>query len=63
MAISRVRVAGPQKGRRGQVRTEEAELALTTAFLRRTLSIVGVRAQSKLLFRADRVDRADIWQI
>ena len=51
MAISRVRVARPQKGRRGQVRTEEAELALTTAFLRRTLSnsIVGVRAQAKLL--------------
>ena len=49
MAISRVRVAGPQKGRRGQVRTEEAELALTTALLRRKLSIVGVRAQAKLL--------------
>ena len=49
MAISRVRVAGPEKGRRGQVRTEEAELALTTALLRRTLSIVGVRAQAKLL--------------
>ena len=31
LAISRVRVAGPQKGRRGQMRTEEAELALTTA--------------------------------
>ena len=26
LATSRVRVAGPQKGRRGQVRTEEAEL-------------------------------------
>ena len=40
LAISRVRVAGPQKGRRGQMRTEEAELALTTSFLRRTLSVV-----------------------
>ena len=49
LAISRVRVAGPQKGRRGQVRTEEAELALTTSFLRRTLSVVGVRAQARLL--------------
>ena len=49
LAISRVRVAGPQKGRRGQVRTEEAELAITTSFLRRTLSVVGVRAQAKLL--------------
>ena len=49
LAISRVRVAGPQKGRRGQMRTEEAELALTTSFLRRTLSVVGVRAQARLL--------------
>ena len=49
LAISRVRVAGPQKGRRGQVRTEEAELAITTSFLRRTLSVVGVRAQARLL--------------
>ena len=49
LAISRVRVAGPQKGRRGQVRSEEAELALTTSFLRRTLSVVGVRAHAKLL--------------
>ena len=38
-----------KKGRRGQVRTEEAELALTTSFLRRTLSVVGVRAQARLL--------------
>ena len=44
-----MRVAGPQKGKRGQVRSEEAELALTTAFLRRTLSLVGVRAQARLL--------------
>ena len=49
LAVSRVRVAGPQKGRRGQVRSEEAELALTTSFLRRTLSVVGVRAQARLL--------------
>ena len=49
LAISRVRVAGPQKGRRGQVRTEEAELAITTSFLRRSLSVVGVKAQAKLL--------------
>ena len=49
LASSRVRVAGPQKGKRRQVRSEEAELALTTAFLRRTLSLVGVRAQARLL--------------
>ena len=47
LAISRVRVAGPQKGRRGQMRTEEAELALTTSFLRRTLSVVGVRGRDQ----------------
>ena len=49
LATSRVRVAGPQKGKRGQVRSEEAELAITTSFLRRTLSLAGVRSQSKLL--------------
>ena len=49
LAVSRVQVAGPQKGRRGQVRSEEAELAITTSFLRRTLSLVGVRAQARLL--------------
>ena len=49
LATSRVRVAGPQRGKRGQVRTEEAELAITTSFLRRTISLAGVRAQSKLL--------------
>ena len=49
LAVSRGRVVGPQKGRRGQVRTEDAELAITTSFLRRTLSVVGVRAQARLL--------------
>ena len=29
LAVSRVRVAGPQLGRRGQVRKEEAEIAIT----------------------------------
>ena len=48
-SLSMVRVAGPQKGKRGQMRSEEAELALTTAFLRRSLSLVGVRAQARLL--------------
>ena len=37
-------------GGRWQVRTEEAdELALTTSFVRRSLSVVGVRAQARLL--------------
>ena len=50
LAISRVRKAGPLKGRRGQMRTEEAELALTTSLLRRALSLVGVRAQAQANF-------------
>ena len=44
-----MQVASPQKGRRGHVHTEEAELAITTAFLKQTLSLVGVRAQARLL--------------
>ena len=47
--IIRVQVASPQKGRRGHVHTEEAELVFTTAFLKQTLSLVGVRAQARLL--------------
>ena len=46
LAVSRVRVAGPQRGRRGQFREEQAEEALQTAFLRRTISLCGVKAQS-----------------
>ena len=38
LALSRVRVAGPQVGRRGQVRQEAAEVAITYAFLRRVIS-------------------------
>ena len=49
LAASRVRVAGPQLGRRGQVRSEQAEIALTTAFLRRTLSVCGVKGQASTL--------------
>ena len=49
LALSRVRVAGPQVGRRGQVRMEEAEIAITMAFLRRTISVCGVRGQASTL--------------
>ena len=49
LAISRVRYASPQVGRRGQVRTEEAEIALTTSFLRKNLSVCAVRGQARLL--------------
>ena len=41
-----MRVAGPQVGRRGQVRQEAAEVAINTGFLRRTLSVCGVRGQA-----------------
>ena len=46
LALSRVRVAGPQVGRRGQVRQEAAEMAITTAFIRRAISVCGVRGQA-----------------
>ena len=46
MAKSRVQVARPQLGRRGQLRSEEPEMAITTAFLRRTLSICAVTGQA-----------------
>ena len=49
LAVTRVRYAGPQVGRRGQVRTEEAEIALITAFLRKSLSVCTVRGQARLL--------------
>ena len=44
-----MREAGPQKGRIGQLRTMESELALTTSLLRRALSVVGVKTQARLL--------------
>ena len=46
MATSRVQVARPQLGRRGQLRTEKAEIAITTASLRRTFSICAVKGQA-----------------
>ena len=49
LAISRVRFAGPQIGKRGQLRSEQAEIAITTSFLRRTLSVCGVKGQASTL--------------
>ena len=49
LALSRVRYAGPQVGRRGQLRTEEAEIAITTSFIRKSLSVCAVRSQARLL--------------
>ena len=38
LTTSRVQVAGPQKERRGVVRSEEGEKSITVGFIRRTLS-------------------------
>ena len=47
-------MAVSQRGTRGQFREEQAEIALQTAFLRRTVSVCGVKAQSfSLLGRLD----------
>ena len=45
LATSRVRVAGPTRGRRGHVRSEEAERAIAISALRRKLGVATVRAQ------------------
>ena len=44
LAVSRERYAGPQLGRRGQLRTDEAEIAISTTFLRKTLSVCAMRS-------------------
>ena len=46
LATSRVRVAGPTRGRRGILRSEEAERAMAMSTLRRRLGVATVRAQS-----------------
>ena len=48
LTTSRVRVAGPQKKRSGEVREGRAGHHHLLAF-KRTLSVAGVRAQAKLL--------------
>ena len=49
IATSKVRVAGPQRGKRGVTRSEEGEKAMAVSFIRRTLSLAAVRAQSHSL--------------
>ena len=44
-----LRVAGPQRGRKGVVRTEEGEKSIADSFIRRTLSLAAIRAQSHSL--------------
>ena len=48
LAVSRVRFAGLQGGRRGQVRTEEAEIALTISLLRKSLFVWAVIPQQTM---------------
>ena len=49
IATSRVRVAGPQKGKRGVTRSEDGEKAMAVSFVRRSLSLAAVKAQSHSL--------------
>ena len=49
MATNRVRVAGPQRGRRGVQRSEDGERSMVVSSIRRRLSIAAVRAQSSSL--------------
>ena len=45
IATSRVRVAGPTKGRKGLMKSEDAERAMAISSLRRRLGVATVRAQ------------------
>ena len=44
LTTSRVQVAGPQKERRGVVRSEEGEKSIAVGYIRRTLSLAGILA-------------------
>ena len=46
LADSRVKMIGPQLGKKGQYRSEKAEIAIVTSFIRRTLSVCGVKGQA-----------------
>ena len=48
LATSRVRVTGPQRGRKGVVRSEEGERSMVVSHIRRKISMVAVRAQCLL---------------
>ena len=49
LATSRVRVAGPQRGRKGMMRSEEGERSVVVGMLRRKLSAASVKAQTSSL--------------
>ena len=46
LATSRVRVAGPSRGRRGHMRSEEGERAIAISALRRRLGVLTVKCQA-----------------
>ena len=45
MATKRVRVAGPQKGKKGVMRSEEGEKTVVVGQIRKRVSVAAVRAQ------------------
>ena len=49
MATNRVRVAGPSRGRRGHLRSEEGERAVAIGSLRRRVGVMTVRCQAASL--------------
>ena len=49
LATSRVQVSGPQRGKRVLVRGKEGETSLAVAFIRRSLSLASIKAQSHSL--------------
>ena len=54
----RVKIFGPQLGQRGQVRSEQAEIAINTAMLRRAFSVCSIKAQtSSLLSRLEMIGK------
>ena len=49
LATSRVRVAGPSRGRRGILRSEEAERLVAVSSIRRRLGVAAVKGQAMSL--------------
>ena len=49
LATSRVRVAGPSRGKRGLLRSEEGERSVAISGLRRRLGVLTVRCQAHSL--------------
>ena len=46
LATSRVRVAGPSRGRRGVMRSEQAERSVAVSSIRRRLGVAAVKGQT-----------------